>query len=184
LFAKEVAVDRGANGSEGLLNSDEVQPIAPELREQVLGMFVEAVRVTMQEMVNTEVIERASYRKKSPTTLVELSAVIGMESATGGALVLGCTEATAAALAHRLLAGTVEEPEPELIRDCLGEVLNVIAGQSKTMLFGTPWHFLLTMPMIVAGVGQPIPRSAGTSCLVAEFGSDVGEVVVQVCLRV
>ena len=61
--------------------------------------------------------------------------------------------------------------------------VNVIAGQSKTMLFGTPYHFLLTPPVIVMGAGRAIPHSEGTKCLVAEFASDVGEVVMQVCLR-
>jgi chemotaxis protein CheX len=177
-------VDTWVSGSEGSAQNGEVQPIAPEVREQVLEVFVTATRVTMQEMVMTEVFERASYRKKTPTTLGAISAVIGMESGPGGALVLGCNEETAAALARRVLVGTVEQPEPEMTRDCLGEVLNVIAGQSKTLLFGTPYHFLLTTPMIVTGAGQAIPRSAGTTCLVVEFGSDVGDVVVQVCLRV
>jgi chemotaxis protein CheX len=170
-------------GPQGAANGADTAPIAPEVREQVLEAFLSATRVTMQEMVTTEVIERAVYQKKSPTTLSNLSAVIGMELAGGGALVLGCTEATASALAHRVLAGTIDDPAPELIRDCLGELVNVIAGQSKTMLFGTPYHFCLTPPMIVAGAGQSIPRSGGTSCLVAEFGSDVGDVVVQVCLK-
>jgi chemotaxis protein CheX len=177
-------MDSGVNGGEGTASNDDVQPLAPEVREQILEAFVTAARVTLQEMVNIELVERASYRKTSATTLAEVSAVIGMESVNGGALVLGCSEATAAVLAGRVLAGSIEQPDPEMIRDCLGEIANVIAGQSKTMLFGTPYHFMLTTPVILSGVGQTIPRSAGTSCLVVEFGSEVGELVVQVCLRV
>jgi hypothetical protein len=53
----------------------------------------------------------------------------------------------------------------------------------KALLAGTPYPFSLTTPTIVNEAGQTIPQAAGTTCLVAVFGSEVGDMVVQVCLR-
>jgi CheY-specific phosphatase CheX len=44
----------------------------------------------------------------------------------------------------------------EIIDDVTGELANVIAGQAKTILKGTPYHFALSIPVVSrrAGCGQ------------------------------
>jgi chemotaxis protein CheX len=166
-----------------LAASTERSPVTPEVHEQVLEPFITAITLTMQEMVGTEVFVKANYQKRLPRTLGDVSAMIGMESECGGTLVLSCLEGAAAVLARRILGEAVAEPEPPLIRDCLGELVNVIAGQSKAILAGTRYHFMLTTPTVVAGAGLEIPRAEDTSCFVIALGSDVGELALQVCIR-
>jgi chemotaxis protein CheX len=168
------------------LDIHDAQPIPPEMRSEVLEPFVEAVSVTLREMASTEVFLKDSSLTTSPRTLGGVSAIIALNFEAGGtgSLVFGCSEATAAGLARRVLAEIGEEPDEMMIRDCLGEIANVVAGQAKVVLFGTRWHFLLSTPKIVCAAGQELPECAGGECLVAVFGSDVGALVLEVHLSV
>jgi CheY-specific phosphatase CheX len=63
--------------------------------------------------------------------------VLGIKPATEGLLVLSFPDRTAAAITERVLADAKEEIDETLVRDCVGEIANVIAGQAKTLLAGT-----------------------------------------------
>jgi CheY-specific phosphatase CheX len=70
----------------------------------------------------------------------------------------------------------VPELDEDMVRDCLGEVVNVVAGHAKALLLNTRYHFTLSTPTLLAG-GAPVRH--GASCLVVAFGSDVGPFVLQ-----
>jgi CheY-specific phosphatase CheX len=95
-----------------------------------------------------------------------------------GYLVLSCPTAVAAELARRVLGDASATLDAAMIRDCVGEIANVIAGQAKTRLYGTPHHFNLTPPTF----GGEIPPSANAERWVLSFSSDVGEFAVHVRL--
>jgi CheY-specific phosphatase CheX len=66
-----------------------------------------------------------------------------------------------------------------LIRDCLGEVANILAGQAKTLLLGTRYHFTLSTPQVMDGVHEgALPE--GTTGLAVAFDSEVGEFAMEV----
>src|SRR5207253_2151545 len=114
--------------------------------DELLGQLVEAVTVALREMTAVESIACELQATTSPAR-GDVSAVLPVTTAAGeGSFVLSFPERTAAALAHRVfvLAEAGAEPDAEVLRDCLGEIINVVAGQAKTLLFGTPYHFTLS----------------------------------------
>jgi chemotaxis protein CheX len=133
-------------------------------------------------MAGTEVVVRDVYRKPLHHTLGDVAAVIELLSVTEGFLVLGFPQRTAAALAGRILAGTTEEVGEELVRDCVGEIANVVAGQAKAILADTPHRFTFSLPKIVVGAGEILPQQ-GPDCLVVDFGSYQGEFALQLFLK-
>jgi CheY-specific phosphatase CheX len=59
-------------------------------------------------------------------------------------------------LARRLAEGYLPagtELTEEIINDVAGELANVIAGQAKTILKGTRYHFTLSIPVVSRGAG-------------------------------
>jgi CheY-specific phosphatase CheX len=50
-----------------------------------------------------------------------------------------------------LPAGT--ELNDGIVNDVAGELANVIAGQAKTMLKGTPYHFTMSIPAVSRRAG-------------------------------
>jgi chemotaxis protein CheX len=146
--------------------------------ERLLEPFIEATRVALREMAGTEVVVREVYRDAPPRTPVDVAALVRFTPAAEGPLVLGFPMRTAAGLAGRILAGAAGPPDEDLVRDCVGEIANVVAGQAKAILGDTPRRFTFSVPEVVAGPFEFRPEH-GTCCLVAAFDSEEGGFCVQ-----
>ncbi|CAN5125629.1 hypothetical protein BH11PLA2_BH11PLA2_14260 [soil metagenome] len=128
-----------------------------------------AVAVALREMAGVQSALVGSTPVDGVPSAGEVSVVIRTFGAGPGSLRLSMPNTTASALAHRILAETVPNPDEALIRDCIGEVANIIAGQAKTLLYGTLLHFSFSSP--VQDDFEPPPQAEG---LQLTFGSDVG----------
>jgi chemotaxis protein CheX len=146
-----------------------------EVPRELVEAFTEAVPFALREMAGVEAIVRDS----GPATGAEsadVSAVVRLTATSGESrLVLCFPERTAEALARRVFAGTVTEVSADLIRDCMGEVANVVAGQAKVLLVGTPAHFTLSTPTVQVG---PVDVVGGW---MIRFESEAGEFGVRLC---
>ena len=142
-----------------------------------LAAFVESTRTALAELAGVE----ATVRSMSPTTVNpqpdDISAVVELQSATKGYLVLTVPRSTASALSRSVLAGALDNIDLNLISDCIGEVANVTAGQAKSLLAATPHHFSFGLPNTVIGA---LPASIVTeNCAVeaTSFSTSVGELL-------
>ncbi len=156
----------------------ETSAIDQQTRETLVAPFITATQVALREMANSDVEARgACYRQSADGGAIR--AVLPLTSATLEALVLSVPAETAAHLARRILAETGESVDDALVRDCLGETINVIAGQAKALLHGTPYQFTFATPQVLLGEvgGADRPR------LVIEFTGSVGELALEVQTR-
>jgi CheY-specific phosphatase CheX len=155
--------------------SQGAQPVSEELREKLLEPFIAGVRAALGEMAQTELVVRAVCRTALPHPLGDLAAVVGLSSATCGSLIFGYPHQTAAALSRRILSGVTEEVDESLIRDCIGEIANVAAGQAKALLAETPYRLSFSLPRVLDANDPESCPSQGLDCLVVVFVSDAGE---------
>jgi chemotaxis protein CheX len=151
-------------------------------REQIVEPFVSAVCFTLREWVGSEAFVRAVSQGAAAPAGADLVAVLPLRSALEGALVLLFPPATAAALADRVLAEVPEERDEALVRDCLGELANVIAGQAKALLAETPYRFTFATPTVTSGSGPGIRPERHTVWQVS-FSSDLGDFALQLWLN-
>ena len=142
-----------------------------EDQEKLLALFISAASLALAEMAGAEVVAEAICQKT--LSLGDISAVI--ELSNDGALVLGFSEKSATALAGRILKDVVSEPDQDMIRDCVGEIANVIGGQAKALLAETPFRLVLSMPRGLAGQIPELLQNPGRDCLGVIFHSDLGE---------
>lgn len=141
--------------------------------EDLFAALTEAVATALRElaMVECAAIDRAAE--------ADLFAVLPVTTAAGeGAFVLALPEETALALARRVFAEAGIEPDAAVVRDCAGEIVNVVCGQAKTLLGGTPYHFTLSTPRVETGA------PAAERAFVIAFGSDAGPFALRVHLPV
>lgn len=150
-----------------------------ELPAEVIEALVGATTVAMEELCQTPVIPGAAYRAGSLPSDAELVATIELKRAVPGWLAVGFPRTTARTLAQRYLSDS-PQPDDGLMLDAVGEFANVIAGQIKTMLKGTPYHFRLTTPRF-GPESLPESHEESTAWLVHPFATDAGEFAV--CLR-
>jgi chemotaxis protein CheX len=157
----------------------DAQPIAAEVRELLLAPFVTAVETVLRELAMTESAERCAYQVRSHAHHrgADLVAMLDLSAATVGGLALGFAAGTAMALARRMLSETMPNPDDGLIRDCIGEIANVTAGQAKALLHGTQHAFTFGTPRITSTA--ELPADGSEAALVAVLATDVGPVVLQ-----
>lgn len=140
-----------------------------EQLDAVLEAFATAVATTLREMAGVGATVRATNRASGVEGSGDVSAVIRLDAQAEGWLVLSFPPATAAALARRVLVEVGGEPDAGMVRDCAAELVNVVAGQAKTLLFGTPNHFTLSTPTVHTGPVDA-PRR-----FVITFNSEAGD---------
>jgi hypothetical protein len=120
---------------------------------------IAAVQTAFEELCQTPVAAGPPGDGAS----VEIVATIALKRTPPGTLSLVFPPAVLDALARRYLPD--EPPSDELFRDAAGEFANVVAGQLKTCLKGTPYHFDLSTPQVDTGsVSSAAPIAIGFEC--------------------
>lgn len=145
------------------------------LPAEVIEAFSSATVTALSELAQCEALP------VSPSVHAEMAgpcvvAVMQLLRATPGSLALVMSVDTAEQLTARYLPKDTALTE-ELVNDVLGEFVNVIAGQAKTFLKGTPYHFLLSLPVVTRSaieVKQP--------GMVATFEFDSGKLQLVISL--
>jgi len=142
--------------------------------DELVEAFSEAVPFALREMAGVEAVVRDSGPATTADGSADLAATVRLTTAVSeGRFTLSLPAATAAEMARRVLTGTTDDVSADLVRDCAGEVANVVAGQAKALLVGSPCHFALSTPTVRAG--GPADPEAGW---VIRFESDAGPFAV------
>jgi chemotaxis protein CheX len=66
--------------------------------------------------------------------------------------------------------------------DGVGEIINMIAGQAKSLLAKTKYRFNISIPSVVSGIDHEITHKKGTPNIVVLFDANGEEFALQVCL--
>jgi chemotaxis protein CheX len=161
-------LDNSEHTSSGARLADEDAEALP------LHSFIRAATVALGEMASMEVAVRGVHRTTFDMPGGDISAVVAIRSATDGLFVLSFPAGTAAAIAERVLADAKATMTQSLVEDCVGEIANVIAGQAKTLLAGTPYQLTYSLPEIMVGNQPESHLKRGHRCLAIDFHSDLG----------
>jgi CheY-specific phosphatase CheX len=138
--------------------------------DALIEPFTTAVVTTLREMAGVEALVRDTGPADGGEGPADVSVALRLNADAERWVVLSFPPGTAAALARRVLADIGDEPDGGMIRDCVGELLNVIAGQAKALLFGTPHHFTLSTPTApIDGRAGPVAQRSAI-----RFDSDAG----------
>jgi chemotaxis protein CheX len=143
-----------------------------------LDALTEATIVAFREVAGTEVFRQSTPPITMPVPFDARSSGIALTFSTGkGLLALSVAEAIATALAERVLVGQDVVLDSNLINDCLGEIMNVIAGQGKALLSGTDEHYTFGPPYVADGH----PKNDSTfGQVVLTFQSDLGPIALHI----
>src|SRR5262245_56838928 len=120
--------------------------IPSSIPPEMIVAFVAATTTAFQELTNTEVTAKDPFTLDRLLTQ-DVSATIMLRHDPPGRLILSFPLPVLEALVGRYLDGAATLT-PELLDDAAGEFANVISGQAKTILKGTPEHYWLSTPVV------------------------------------
>ncbi len=143
----------------------------------LVEVFNAATVTTFEELCQTPVVPGDPYVTQTGHSIDQVTAEITLRRAVPGRQIVAFPRSVLETLAGRYLP-TGEPLTPDILDDVAGEFANVIAGQAKTMLKGTQYHFNLSTPRL----GHILSTSNdGTEFLVLPFDSDPGG--FRVCIQ-
>jgi CheY-specific phosphatase CheX len=140
--------------------------------DELISLFAESVATALREMAGVDAILSDTKRSNGNEILADIAAILPLTTSTGtGQLIISLPRKTAVALTQKVMN---REDDMGMVHDLMGEMANVIAGQAKARLFGSPAHFKLSTPRIVADGRE----SVTTGQHLLRFKSEVGEFIL------
>jgi len=153
-------------------------PISPEVFQQVVDAFVTATTTAVGEWIGADIAVRSatlSSPEQPPGTIL---ARIDLDGERLCRLTMSFPPSTAVALAQRALRDAAIDPDLDLVRDCIGEIANIVAGQAKALLAGTPLHFSFSPPKF-----DPGPNTGAFQRVAIGFVCELGEFAAEISVR-
>jgi chemotaxis protein CheX len=155
--------------------------IDPQVREQLIEPFITAIGEALRDMAGIEIVPAACSRTKRAKAPYDIAVLLRLHSAMLGGLVLSAADSSAQELARRMLPDA-KDLDDTLVRDCVGEIANITAGQAKALLHGSPYHFTFSTPMPFSGMENELAVENG-ECLQLDLQSDAGPFALQIWVK-
>jgi len=148
---------------------------------EVSEAFTSAAITALQELTQFDVLfeELSAIAVFGMTDVV--AATVRLVRRVPGKMLLVLSEESASRLAARYLPKETLLTE-EIVDDVTGEIANVIAGQAKTILKGTPYHFKMSTPLVARVARYSQLQGITEATLVASLTFEAGRLLLFVDL--
>lgn len=150
------------------------------MKAEYINPFLEASINLFRNHLTFEIKNNPPYVNEDSQNLNEVSAIIGLAGDIVGAVVLSFTRDTAIAMASRFAGQTYHALTKEVI-DCVGEMVNIIAGNAKRDLTG--FRVEISLPGVITGHTYKINWPQGVPIITIPFDSEAGMFNVNVSFK-
>ena len=151
--------------------------------DQSVALLGHALPEVFTTMLSIQPVLGTPYESKTPLTASELIALIALAGQERGSVSIHTSRAQAAALTATLLGmspGQVSDMDE--IRDAMGEIINMVAGDVKLSLANQSVAVEISLPTVVIGPEISITVQAHRS-VVAPFDTPFGRILVELVLE-
>lgn len=150
-----------------------VQPCAA-VTTRIVNPLIAAVNETFEMMLDCTAERKQLELRSASTQLLDLSAVIGISGQAKGAVCLSFALETALAIVERFVGVEASRATPEVL-DALGEVVNIVAGSTKSKI---NMGLNMGLPNVVHGIDHKIDFPTNSHPIRLHFDSGLGPFVV------
>jgi chemotaxis protein CheX len=150
----------------------------------LMNPLVEAVVNVLKTMAFTEPKPGQPFVRKRPEPLQgDVTAVIGVTGSMRGSIALSFTEAAILLTVTQMFGEQVSEISPE-VEDVVGELCNMICGNTRRTLEGQGYHLQGALPMVINGKGHRISSAVQGPAMIVPFTiGDNARLFVEACFE-
>jgi chemotaxis protein CheX len=127
------------------MNHSPGTPVRPEANWKSI---LECATLEVFQMMAGAHLQQATSPPEEPTG--QHTAMVGMAGALCGMITIRCGDDTASKLASFMLGGDAASTQ-STIRDALGELYNMVAGNFKSKISNLADHCMLSVPTVITG---------------------------------
>lgn len=145
---------------------------------QIPEMIIEATRDVLSTMIGVEAVAGPPRHERIRTLRESVSGMIGFSGDTRGMVAVHVPAATASFVTTEMLGMEVEELGPD-VRDAVGEISNMIAGNLKIAFGERGENVEVSVPTTVAGAAYDLNCLSQAECVTIPFSLPAGEFLVE-----
>lgn len=147
----------------------------------LINPFISATNTALEMMAMIKPERKKVYLKTDNVLVGDISGVMGLSGEVSGSIIVSFTKDSACLLVGNMLGASYDDINDE-VKDGIQEIVNLIAGQAKSMLKDTDYHFQVSIPTCIIGKGHQVNHKKGVPCVVAEFEVSGSPFTVEVSL--
>ena len=138
------------------------------LNVDYINPFIEATVNTFQTMCSLDVVREKIFLKGEGAEMYGVTGIIGLGGEASGSVVLNFPAEVAIAAVSSFVGENYDDITSDVV-DGVGELTNIIAGDSKNRLGQKGYSFDIGLPKIVVGRNYVTAQSKSIPCIVLLF---------------
>jgi chemotaxis protein CheX len=136
----------------------------------------------MEKMAFLKPFAGKPYAKTDETARGDVSGIIGMTGDATGSLAMSFSEACITGIVNKML-GEQNLEINKMVLDAVGELTNMISGAARKLMEKDDLKVFAAIPTVVFGRAHTIHHVIKGPSIVIPFKTEVGDFVIDVCLR-
>jgi chemotaxis protein CheX len=152
------------------------------MKAEIINPFLEATLSVLKTMASLEPIPGKAYLKNGSSATGDVTGIVGFTGETEGSLCISFSRACILMIVTRMFGEEVKEVNDE-VKDAVGELTNVISGDSRRRLEEIGHHFTGAVPSVISGPGHEVKHITRGPVLSIPFSTKAGAFTVEVCFK-
>jgi len=152
------------------------------MRAEFINPFLEATLSVLKTMASAEAVPGKPYVKTGSAACGDISGVVGITGQAEGSLCLTFSREVILQIMTSML-GEEQKEITEEVKDAVGELTNMISGDSRRRLQEKGYTFHGAIPSVISGPGHEVKHITRGPVLSIPFSLNGGNVVGEVCCK-
>ena len=149
----------------------------------IIPFFDQAVVDIFEQMLSKKISKVGNFLDKSVMTPFYISSMMGFSGALNGNTAISFTKAHSREVVSLLLNEEVGADNESVIEDGAGEMINMVAGQAKSLLV-PKIDIDISLPMVISGTGHQICVKAETPQIFMLYNCDKTVFCLQLAFKI
>ena len=125
------------------------------MKAEIINPFLEATISALKTMAHVDPVPGKAYIKKGSVSKGDVSGIVGITGDTEGSLSIPFSGGCILHIVGQMFGEKLDTINDE-IKDAVGELTNMISGDSRRRLEEIGYHFLGAVPTVISGPGHEV----------------------------
>ncbi len=152
------------------------------MKAEFINPFLEATVSVLKTMASLEVVPGKPFIKKESSACGDVSGIVGITGETEGSLCITFSRDCILQVVSKWFGEETKEINDE-VKDAVGEITNMISGDSRRRLQEVGYTFQGAIPSVISGPGHEVKHITRGPVLSIPFSLNGKGFVVEVCFK-